>query len=589
MTDPFSLIVGGVGIASLAIQLLGGCIKGFVLLSTAHNLGKDASTIVCMLNLQEIQLTEWARRAGLLTGDGSLDRRLNPAAIEETLRQIQDLLQSTDKLKTRYKLSLVSQKPNGYETTATHDPSSPEKVIVFAGISEATRDDILARAGIAQKANFAKRMWWAAVDKEKIEGLVTDVHFLVRELWHLIAPLREDDMFTSLNSVLSNVIRMNTGFEQLVSIKESLVAIQERLASSAEPEANGLASAAGLKAMQVALGDDDASAEANGDVAVSKRQEVLQNLERLSRRKLTSFTPTKKNENRGWGIYDGESVFVEWKEVNPAYRSKVLPRAENLAALLNVSKDKTFLSLSCKGLLEDDQKIGFVFNQPSPDKTPKEPKSLLDLFSTRGGIEPPSLSDRVRVALRVAQVVRNFHRTGWLHKGLRSDNILFFDTTDVLVTVRSTNFVLVGFNFARLGTPTEISEQPSADPKHDIYRHPSALGQPLVSFDESMDVYSLGTILLEIAEWRALRYLVDSVVDVDAQEVPLDKLAAVRQFLLDGKGKGGTTKLLPKMGDVYTSACMMCLSGKMEPQGEDNASQRSVLDEVVRQLQSCRV
>ena len=193
------------------------------------------------------------------------------------------------------------------------------------------------------------------------------------------------------------------------------------------------------------------------------------------------------------------------------------------------------------------------------------------------------------MALRVAQVVRNFHRTGWLHKGLRSDNILFFDTTDVLATIRSTNFVLDGFNFARLGAPTEISEQPSADPKHDIYRHPSALGQLLVSFDESMDVYSLGTILLENSEWRALRYLVDSVVDVDAQEVPLDKPAAVRQFLLDGKGKGGTTKLLPKMGDVYTSACMMCLSGKMKPQGEDDAYQRSVLDEVVRRLQSCRV
>ena len=81
------------------------------------------------------------------------------------------------------------------------------------------------------------------------------------------------------------------------------------------------------------------------------------------------------------------------KEVNPAYRSKVLLRAENLAALLNVSKDKTFQSLSCKGLLEDDQKIGFVVNQPSADRIPKEPKSLLDLFSTKGGLEPPSLSD----------------------------------------------------------------------------------------------------------------------------------------------------------------------------------------------------
>jgi hypothetical protein len=88
MSDPFSVAAGAVGVISLSLQLLGGCIKGFVLLSTAHNLGKDASTIMCMLNLQEIQLTEWAKRAGLLTGDGVLDRRLNPAAVESTLKEI---------------------------------------------------------------------------------------------------------------------------------------------------------------------------------------------------------------------------------------------------------------------------------------------------------------------------------------------------------------------------------------------------------------------------------------------------------------------------------------------------------------------
>ena len=87
------------------------------------------------------------------------------------------------------------------------------------------------------------------------------------------------------------------------------------------------------------------------------------------------------------------NISMKWKEVNPAYRSKVLLRAENLAAVLNLSKDKPFQSLSCKGLLVDDQNIGFVVNLPSPGRIPKETKSLLDLFSTKGGLEPPSLSD----------------------------------------------------------------------------------------------------------------------------------------------------------------------------------------------------
>ena len=58
MTDPINPAAGAVGVVSLSLQLPWGCIKGSVLLCTAHNLGSDASTIVCMLELQEIQLTE---------------------------------------------------------------------------------------------------------------------------------------------------------------------------------------------------------------------------------------------------------------------------------------------------------------------------------------------------------------------------------------------------------------------------------------------------------------------------------------------------------------------------------------------------
>ena len=75
--DPLSLAGLGLGAASLAFQLFAGCIKGLVLLSTAHNLGRASSTLVCMLNLQGIQLTDLARRAGLLSGNYELDKRLS--------------------------------------------------------------------------------------------------------------------------------------------------------------------------------------------------------------------------------------------------------------------------------------------------------------------------------------------------------------------------------------------------------------------------------------------------------------------------------------------------------------------------------
>jgi serine/threonine protein kinase len=146
----------------------------------------------------------------------------------------------------------------------------------------------------------------------------------------------------------------------------------------------------------------------------------------------------------------------------------------------------------------------------------------------------------MQLALCIARIVQSFHRAGWRHKSIRSENILFLAPDHV---TDPSKFLedpfLAAFSFARADSPTEISEQPSANPKHDIYRHPSALGEPTESFNASMDAYSLGTVLLEIAEWRALRYLVDKVVDVGMEIVSLNRLVEVRPFLLEGKGKGG--------------------------------------------------
>jgi len=60
--------------------------------------------------------------------------------------------------------------------------------------------------------------------------------------------------------------------------------------------------------------------------------------------------------------------------------------------------------------------------------------------------------------------------------------------------------MLAGLAFSCLDLSFEISEQPSADPKRDIYRHPEAMGEPSASFSAAKDFYALGIILLE--NWR---------------------------------------------------------------------------------------
>lgn len=578
MTDPFSVAVGAAALVSLSLQLFGGCIKGFVLLSKARNLGKDSSTIICMLHIQEVQLTEWGRRSGLLGDDGVLDRRLNASAVEATLQQLRDLLLDSKALKKKYGLAIEE----GHDA----QPQSVGQIGVSTGVSDDTRQWIFSKAGIDQDPGILKRLWWAAVDKDKISQLAADVQSLVRGLWELLDPWRQDDLLSSTKRLGFHLVALNDKFDQLSSLEDAFNTLRGS-SNLSNSTLKTISVSAEVKALRVGLDEGELHL-----INAPKRHTLLKKLKPLNRLKLANFKPLKKDETMGHAEYDGEVVFVERKPIDRMLRSKIMPRAENIAALLNLPKDETFCSLTCNGIVEDDGMISFVFNHLTPNQK-REPRSLLELFSAKGGIGPPSLTVRIRLALRITRTIQSIHRAGWLHKNVRSENIIFFqsknttDPSDIL-----DDPFLVGFSFARADSPTEISEQPSADPKHDIYRHPAALGEPSESFSAIMDAYSLGTVLLEIAEWRALRYLVDSVVDISAESVPLDSLAGLQPFLLKGKGRGGTSKMKTKVGDLYTQACLQCLGGEVEEingPSEIFGAKPSLVDLAVQRLGSCLV
>ncbi|KFX94450.1 hypothetical protein V490_04350 [Pseudogymnoascus sp. VKM F-3557] len=66
-------------ITSLGFQVFAGCIRGFVLESTAQNLGPDASLLRTQLGLAEWHFMQWAEKVGLI----SKDRKFKSAKVEE--------------------------------------------------------------------------------------------------------------------------------------------------------------------------------------------------------------------------------------------------------------------------------------------------------------------------------------------------------------------------------------------------------------------------------------------------------------------------------------------------------------------------
>lgn len=108
-----------------------------------------------------------------------------------------------------------------------------------------------------------------------------------------------------------------------------------------------------------------------------------------------------------------------------------------------------------------------------------------------------------------------------------------------------------------------------------------------------MDIYSLGTVLLEIGEWRSLKSLIEKVVDVRKSVSTID-LAKVKPFLLDENPQGGLSMLKYRMGDVYAAVTKMMLSGVIpgslvSEKDEYLAFRPDILDIAVREIGRCVV
>ena len=597
--DPISLAGLGLSTISLAFQLFAGCIKGFVLLSTAHNIGRDSSTFLCMLNLQEIQLTEWARSAGLLSQDSKLDRRLNETVVHATLKELQDLLMNTEKLKTRYKLGLVA----ALSTTQDYvggSVSPGAHSILSQAISDDLRGDIMYRAQLIHSKNsFPQRLWWAAIDKTKFEELVERIKSFIRELWYLLDPIRQNDVSQTLQLVLSHVITMSGKVNELSSLHETLLGSSKTPFTGLSIPNNTrelLASAAQVKQITI---NNDMSEEHNKvpfynramhqGLGLSPPKTLLScNIDYINQ-----YRPMKSNPDMGIATYEGYKdvhVFIEWKSLPIQFRSKIVERAEDLASLLSASKHPDFRSLQCIGVARDNDKgkIAFIYKAPSLNAL-QLPQSLRYLFGLN-----PSITERIRLALQITQSVKYFHTTGWLHKNLRSENVLFWHNNTSVSGIGSplADPVLAGFTFSRQDSPSQISEQPSSNPQRDIYRHPDAMGEPSVSFTAAKDIYALGIILLEIGEWRSLRSLVEKVIDVNKSDVPTEQLAKVKPFLLDEGPKGGLGMLKFRMGDIYAKVTKMMLSGEVlatsnDLKRADNVFRPSLLDTAVIELERC--
>jgi len=97
-----------------------------------------------------------------------------------------------------------------------------------------------------------------------------------------------------------------------------------------------------------------------------------------------------------------------------------------------------FHTLECRGYVEEIQngRCGFVFTLPQPvqqalnttrESTASEVITAPTVSKTTVVtlLEKPDLETRFRVAFTIAEAILRLHTAGWLHKGVRSEHVLF--------------------------------------------------------------------------------------------------------------------------------------------------------------------
>lgn len=247
----------------------------------------------------------------------------------------------------------------------------------------------------------------------------------------------------------------------------------------------------------------------------------------------------------------------------PEVNARILREdVRDLARKLSATDPITFGLLKCHGVVkvldekhERPSSFDFVFLVPPGLKSPRSLRHIL--LSPDAGT---SLSDRFRVAQQLAQSVSYVHTCGFVHKSIRPETVLIFETD---TSVLNASFLL-GFEKFRTARSGHTLRAGDCAWEKDLYRHPRRQGlKPEDEYTMQHDIYSLGVCLLEIGLWESLILIEGEALPskllpdyVNREDDNFRKASLVKNSLVELAKQ----KLPSRMGDKYTVVVVNCLT-----------------------------
>ncbi|KAK5663984.1 hypothetical protein OQA88_196 [Cercophora sp. LCS_1] len=617
MADPLSAAGLALGVASLGLQVYTGCIQGIQLLVTAINFPEECRYLNLRLRMEQQRLFAWSEASGLLDFDEKNATRilennafsLHRQTVLDLLVQIQCLFKEfqehqkkNSRLQTTPDNEQVLQKPE--KDAAEANFPLPEKRRAFIKKAMTTLQ------GASKEA--VARLKWVSFDKAAFEILLTRFAALNDNMTNILDAKMQVEIHHTVQDTNRGMLQLH---RKITDLSRLVMALNIRLEadsvtstpltpmSVAQKRANAdglqlLSQLAKFKAFNESIESDKKAAP---DDATRKSLELGRPSDQRDlelKRTMIELDPNDDDADRCEAVLKitgqpPKKVWVEWKDYesqgpqDPSPPKEViLERVRKLAALLNhTPKPEAFRTPHCLGFFdkarpdpsnsdeEEDirnMRLGLIFERPLDDTlhTSLPPISLNELLQTA---RRPRVTERVKLAHAISNCLLYLHAVNWLHKGLRSHNVVFFRTASGHVDYAKP--YLSGFDFSRPARPDEMTEVPADE--FDLYRHPnvqSALGGRRERFKKSFDIYSLGVLLVEIARWTT----VDRVLGIDTNAGRRRNSVAfnVRKRLLDDEQ---IEELGACMGSMYESAAKKCLEGEKAlglAEGDDETDDR---------------
>lgn len=422
--------------------------------SDTKNFGSDAERFRLRFSVQITRLDAFERvlfdanKFPLV--QGRLFDRLPENVCEnfvDLLRQLYELLEKYYVVQKRYALN-AGDESKFVRGVGALDVDERKSVVL--GIGKA--GDVKLSKGISWK----KKAVWVMSDKKSAESLVTEF-----EAW------------TERVKSLLELAWWPLPFFSTVSQ-------MEKLEEDKDAGETGILEGIGMRKL-LAPGSSQISVETSKSLKIS----------RLEFKEIMKFQELEVGQISGKG-----GVIVEYKSYEQdrtgSINEIVSRRILQLVALLHETKNDRFRVLRCINFFDDvpGKRIGFAFEFPSQSV----PASLnTKLISKK---LKPGLGTRIKLAYALAESLGHLHSVGWVHKSLRSENIIFLPGTATGQSTEIPEIAIIeqprifGFEYSRLDSDFS-SGRPDYDIKRNIYRHPQRWGQPSETFSKIHDIYGM--------------------------------------------------------------------------------------------------